>query len=83
MSLLGFSLQWLLNRPAVDSIIVGASRFEHVRQNISLAAEKHALSPEALAACDAVWNDLRGHYFSYHANAKPPKRPAPAEGAKA
>lgn len=76
MSLLEFSLQWLLNRPAVDSVIVGASRFEHAEQNIALAQEKRALSPEALAACDAVWNDLRGHYFSYHANARPPQKPA-------
>ena len=78
MSLLEFSLQWLLNRPAVDSLIVGASRFEHVEQNIALAAEKKPLSPEALAACDAVWNSLRGHFFSYHANARPPKRPSKA-----
>ena len=34
------------------------------------------LSPELLAACDAVWDGLRGHYFSYHANARPPKKPA-------
>lgn len=80
MSLLEFSLQWLLNRPAVDSIIVGASRFEHVRQNISLAAEKRTLSPEALAACDTVWNTLRGHYFSYHANARPLRRPGASAG---
>ena len=78
MSLLEFSLQWLLNRPAVDSLIVGASRFEHAEQNIALAAEKKPLSPEALAACDAVWNSLRGHFFSYHANARPPKRPSKA-----
>jgi len=78
MSLLEFSLQWLLNRPAVDSVIVGASRFEHAEQNIALAAEKKPLSPEAMAACDAVWNSLRGHFFSYHANARPPKRPAKA-----
>ena len=78
MSLLEFSLQWLLNRPAVDSVIVGASCLAHVQQNIALAAEKKPLSPEALAECDAVWNRLRGHFFSYHANARPPKRPAKA-----
>ena len=76
MSLLEMSLQWLLNRPVVDSVIVGASRFEHVRQNIALAAEKKPLSPEALAACDTVWDGIRGHFFSYHANARPPKMPA-------
>ena len=75
MSLLEFSLQWLLNRPVVDSIIVGASRYEHVVQNIALASEKKPLSPEAMKACDAVWDSLRGHYFSYHANARPIRRP--------
>ena len=79
MSLLEFSLQWLLNRPAVDSLIVGASRYEHVVQNIALASEKKELSPEAMKKCDAVWDTLRGHYFSYHANARPMRRP-PAPG---
>ncbi len=77
MSLLEFSLQWLLNRPVVDSIIVGASRCEHVAQNIALASETKPLGTEALAKCDAVWDSLRGHYFSYHANARPIKRPPP------
>ena len=75
MSLLEFSLQWLLNRPVVDSVIVGASRYEHVVQNIALASEKKPLGTEAMARCDAVWDTLRGHFFSYHANARPIKRP--------
>ena len=77
MSLLEFSLQWLLNRPAVDSIIVGASKYEHVVQNLSLASEKKTLGADALARCDGVWDDLHGRFFSYHASGKPPKRPAP------
>lgn len=76
MSLLELSLQWLLNRPAVDSVIVGASRFAHVEQNIALAAARKVLPPEVMAQCDAVWDGLRGRCFSYHANTKPPKRPA-------
>ena len=75
MSLLELSLQWLLNRPVVDSVIVGASKLSHVQQNLALAAEKKPIAPEALAACDAVWDTLRGHYFSYHSNAKPVLRP--------
>ena len=77
MSLLEFSLQWLLNRPAVTSIIVGASKYEHVVQNIGLSAVKKTLSPEALAACDQVWDGLHGRYFSYHSSSKPPMRPIP------
>ncbi len=75
MGLLEFSLQWLLGRPAVDSVIVGASRLEHVVQNIALCEESKPLGAEALAKCDAVWDGLRGHFFSYHANAKPILRP--------
>ena len=77
MSLLEFSLQWLLNRPAVDSLIVGASRYEHVVQNIALASEKKALDSETMKKCDAVWDTLKGHYFSYHADARPIPRPVP------
>ncbi len=75
MSLLEFSLQWLLNRPVVDSIIVGASKFEHIAQNLELTADKKTLSADALEKCDQVWDTLRGQYFSYHADAKPLKRP--------
>ena len=47
----------------------------HVVQNIPLAAEKKPLPPEALEACDRVWDTIKGHWFSYHANAKPPMPP--------
>ena len=75
MSLLEFSLQWLLNRPVMDSAIVGASRYEHIVQNLGFAAEKKPLSDEALRKCDEVWDSIRGRYFSYHADAKPLRRP--------
>ena len=75
MSLLELSLQWLLNQEAVSSVIVGASKFDHVVQNIPLAAEKKPLTKETLEACDQVWDAIKGHWFSYHANAKPPMPP--------
>ncbi len=77
MGLLEFSLQWLLNRPAVDSIIVGASKFDHIVQNIGFAAQMKKLDTDAMKQCDAVWDTLRGQYFSYHADARPMKRPDP------
>ena len=79
MSILEFSLQWLLNQPVVDSIIVGASKYDHVVQNIGFASEKKELSAEALAKCDEVWNTLKGQYFSYHGHAKPIPRPTEEE----
>lgn len=75
MSLLELSLQWLLNREAVDSVIVGASKFDHVVQNVALASVRKPLPGEALEACDAVWDTIRGHWFSYHSAAKPPRPP--------
>ena len=75
MSLLEFSLQWLLNRPAVDSIIVGASKYEHVVQNVALASAKKPIPQEAMEKCDAVWDTIHGYWFSYHSTAKPPMPP--------
>ena len=75
MSLLELSLQWLLNQPVVDSVIVGASRYEHIVQNLSLAATTKPLRPETLEKCDEVWASLRGQYFSYHGHARPIRRP--------
>ena len=75
MSLLEFSLQWLLNRPAVDSLIVGASKYEQVVENVALAAKTKPLPEEALRACDEVWTGLVGERFSYHSTAKPPRPP--------
>ena len=82
MSLLEFSLQWLLNRPVVDSIILGASKYEHIVQNIALTAEKKTLSPEAMAKCDELWHSIHGRDFSYHAGGRSPmlmRPPAPAK----
>ncbi len=75
MSLLELSLQWLLNQPVVDSAIIGASKFDHVVQNLSLAAEKKTLSDETLQKCDEVWASLAGQYFNYHGSTPPPRRP--------
>ncbi len=66
MSLLELALNWLISRKEVDSLIVGASRFEHVVQNISIVSEPKEIPAELLARCDDVWNGIRGSYFNYH-----------------
>jgi aryl-alcohol dehydrogenase (NADP+) len=53
------ALAWLLQSGAVTSVILGASRFEHLQENIA-AVEDDPLPAEALAACDQVWKTLRG-----------------------
>ena len=66
MSLLELALNWLISRKEVDSLIVGASRFEHVVQNIGIVSEPKEIPAELLARCDDVWNGIRGSYFNYH-----------------
>jgi len=48
----------------VDAIVLGASRPEHLEQNI--AAADGRLDADTLAACDAVWQEVRGTHFCYH-----------------
>ena len=66
MSLLELALNWLISRKEVDSLIVGASRFEHAVQNIGIVSEPKEIPAELLARCDDVWNGIRGFYFNYH-----------------
>lgn len=58
-TLVELSLQWLLSRPVVDSVILGASRLEQLEENLR-ACEGGRLAPAVLARCDAVWKRLRG-----------------------
>jgi 1-deoxyxylulose-5-phosphate synthase len=56
-SLVQFSLAWLLNNPAVTSIVCGATSVKQLEEN--LGASEIRLSPEELSACDRVWQKLR------------------------
>jgi 1-deoxyxylulose-5-phosphate synthase len=58
-TLIELSLQWLLGRSQVDSIILGASRLEQLEQNLK-ACEAGPLDAATLERCDAVWMRLRG-----------------------
>jgi aryl-alcohol dehydrogenase-like predicted oxidoreductase len=58
-SLIEFSLQWLLSREIVDSVILGASRLEQLEENLK-ACEGGSLDATALEACDRIWARLRG-----------------------
>ena len=58
-TLVELALQWLLTQPAVDSIILGASRLEQLQENLK-AAEGPSLGKSVLERCDAVWKRLRG-----------------------
>ena len=58
-TLVEFSFQWLLSRPQVDSIILGASRLEQLEENLQ-ACSGGKLDQDTIARCDAVWKRLRG-----------------------
>lgn len=58
-SLVSLALNWLLHHTAADCIILGASRLEQLDQNLA-ALEEGPLPAEAVAACDRVWDGLRG-----------------------
>ena len=64
-TLVELALQWLLAQPAVDSIILGASRLEQLEENLQ-AAEGPRLDNPVLERCDAVWKRLRGVMPKYH-----------------
>ncbi len=63
-TLIELSLQWLASQPFVDAMVLGASRPEHLAQNI--AAAEGRLDADTLAACNEVWQEIRGTHFSYH-----------------
>jgi 1-deoxyxylulose-5-phosphate synthase len=58
-SLTRLAIRWVLSQPLVTSVILGASRLEHLNENLA-ALDDGPLSPAALAACDDVWRVLRG-----------------------
>jgi aryl-alcohol dehydrogenase-like predicted oxidoreductase len=58
-TMLDFSLTWLLRHTATDSVIVGSSSAGQLEQTLD-AFNGAPLSEDALTACDAVWQKLRG-----------------------
>ena len=66
MSLLEFSLNWLATKEEVDSVISGASKFDHVVQNLNFIDKAKSIPDELQVECDEVWNQIKGSYFNYH-----------------
>lgn len=58
-SLVSLALNWLLHHTAADCVILGASRIAQLEDNLAAAAGG-PLADDTLAACDAVWDRLRG-----------------------
>ena len=56
-SMVSLALCWLLHHTSVQCVILGASKIEHLDQNVAAAAEG-PLDAETLAALDKVWERL-------------------------
>jgi aryl-alcohol dehydrogenase-like predicted oxidoreductase len=65
-SLIDISLSWLLHHTAADCIILGASKMEQLEQNLDAFEKGGPLSPDLLAACEGVWQNLRGITPNYN-----------------
>jgi len=63
--LVDLALSWLLHHTAADCVILGASKMEQLEENLA-ALEAGPLPEDAVQACDAVWNKLRGVTPKYH-----------------
>jgi aryl-alcohol dehydrogenase-like predicted oxidoreductase len=59
MSLPELAFRWLLNRPIVTGVILGASKLTHLEANIEMARAE-ALEDDVMTACDEVWSAIRG-----------------------
>jgi len=53
------ALNWLLHHTPTDCVILGASRIEHLEENLKALGDG-PLPAETVAACDRVWTKLRG-----------------------
>jgi aryl-alcohol dehydrogenase-like predicted oxidoreductase len=58
-SVISVALNWLMRHTSVTGMILGASRLDHLAQNLA-ALDDGPLSPELLELCDVVWRELRG-----------------------
>ena len=65
-SLIDISLSWLLDHTATDCVILGASKLEHLLQNLDTVEHHRPLPPDVLAVCRSTWERLRGVAPAYN-----------------
>jgi aryl-alcohol dehydrogenase-like predicted oxidoreductase len=58
-SMISLSLNWLLHHTRTASVILGASKMEHLEANVAAAGEG-PLAPEVIEKLNGVWGRLRG-----------------------
>lgn len=65
-SAIDVSLNWLHHHTAVDCVILGASTFEHLEQNLRAFETGGPLPEDILKAIGQVWHNLRGITPNYN-----------------
>ena len=65
LTLVQLALRWLFAGDIATSVLLGASRPEHLAENLAAVSDE-ALDAQALEACDAVWAGLRGVAPTYN-----------------
>ena len=65
LTLVQLALRWLLTGDVATSVLLGASRAEHLAENLA-AASDDPLGAETLDVCDEVWSTLRGVAPAYN-----------------
>ena len=64
-SLVSLALNWIYHHTPVECIILGASRVDHLDENLKVLSDG-PLDPETLQGCDKVWDALRGPTPKYN-----------------
>lgn len=64
-SVISLALNWILHHTAADCVILGASKYEQLEQNLS-AFDDGALDPQTLSACEEVWSLVKGATPKYN-----------------
>jgi aryl-alcohol dehydrogenase-like predicted oxidoreductase len=54
------AISWQLHHTPIECVILGASKLDHLIQNLDAVENGKPLPADVLAACDAVWQKLRG-----------------------
>jgi aryl-alcohol dehydrogenase-like predicted oxidoreductase len=61
---LELALKFCFSRDFIDSVLIGASKIEQLKQNIKIKTSE--LPAELEELCAEVWRDLAGTRFNYH-----------------
>jgi len=64
-SLPELALAWVVHQPATNSVILGASKIEHLEANLR-AVEGPPLDQSVVDECDKVWEKLKGSTPNYN-----------------